>query len=115
MKSPISRLTLFAAILMESAFPAIAGTVLINEIMYHPDSQNLNESYVELFNPGPGAADISGWQFTQGFLYVFPSNTVVGPGTYLVVAANSAAFAAKYPGITNFVAGWNAPMSTHVQ
>jgi hypothetical protein len=94
---------------------AFAGNVLINEIMYHPASGNLGESYVELFNPGPGPANLSGWRFTKGFDYVFPTNTVIAPAAYLVVAADATAFAARYPGVTNFVAGWTAPMSTHVQ
>ena len=103
------------AFFMAGVAQALAGNVLINEIMYHPASGNLNESYVELFNPGPGAADLSGWQFTKGFHFVFPANTVIASGAYLVVAADATAFAAKYPGVTNFVAGWTAPMSTHVQ
>src|ERR1035437_1220573 len=94
---------------------ASAANVAINEIMYHPGSENLNESYVELYNPGPGAANLSGWQFTKGLQYVFPTNTGLAAGAYLVVAANGPAFTSKYPGVTNFVAGWVAPMSSHLQ
>ncbi len=104
------------AILLLSCDPRLlAGNVLIDEIMYHPASENLNESYVELYNPGPGATNLSGFKFTKGFTYVFPSNTMLAAGAYLVVAADSAAFASRYPGVTNFVAGWAPPMSTHVQ
>ena len=105
----------FAVVLLTGTTAALAQNVLINEIMYHPVSENLNESYVELYNPGPSAADLSGWQFTKGFRYVFPANTVMASGAYLVVAADGATFAGRYPGVTNFVAGWVAPMSTHVQ
>src|SRR5665213_1640293 len=92
-----------------------AGNVLINEIMYHPASGNLDESYVELYNPGPEATNLSGFQFTKGVSYVFPANTVLAAGAYLVVTADGTAFTSKYPGVTNFVAGWTAPMSKHVQ
>ncbi len=104
------------AILFSFCAPcAFAANVMINEIMYHPASENLNESYVELYNPTAGAVDLSGWQFTKGFQYVFPANTTLAAGGYLVVAADGTAFAGKYPGVLNFVAGWTPPMSTHVQ
>jgi hypothetical protein len=45
--------------------------------MYHPASENLNESYVELYNPGPGATNLSGFQFTKGFQFVFLTNSVL--------------------------------------
>lgn len=115
MKSLIIRFLPVTLLLSACVHSAWAGSVLINEIMHHPASGNLNESYVELYNPGPGATNLSGFKFTKGFAYVFPTNTVLADGAYLVVAANGAAFASKYPGVTNFVAGWVPPMSTHVQ
>lgn len=60
--------------------------VVINEIMYHPASENLRESYIELYNPGTLETDLSGWRFTKGLPFVFPTNTMLGPGGYLVVA-----------------------------
>ena len=112
---PVLRRWCLTACLLTCVMPALAANVLINEIMYHPASGNLQESYVELFNPGPGAAELSGWRFTKGFQYVFTAPFVLAPGSYLVVAADGPAFARKYPGVTNFVAGWAAPMSSHVQ
>ena len=82
--------------------------------MYHPGSDNLLESYVELYNPGATAVDLSGWKFTKGLQFEFPTNASIGANSYLAVAADGAAFARKYPGVTNFVAGWLAPMSSHV-
>jgi len=114
MKTLISPFFYLPALLL-CAVQAFAANVVINEIMYHPASENLKESYVELYNPASTAANLSGWQFTKGIQYVFPTNTVLSPGAYLVIAADSAAFAGKYPGVTNFVAGWTAPMTTHLQ
>ena len=103
------------ALLSLAATPAaLAANVVINEIMYFPASGNLHESYIELYNTDTVAADLSGWAFTKGLHFSFPANTLLAPGAYLVVAADASAFVAKYPGITNFLAGWVPPMGTQV-
>lgn len=89
----------------------VQGEVVIDELMYHPQSENSAEEYVELFNSGAAHVDVSGWKFTKGVQFTFPAGTTIAPGGYLVVAADGAAFAAKYPGVTNFVAGWSGTLS----
>jgi hypothetical protein len=89
--------------------------VLINEVMYHPASDNLGESYIELRNLAATNANLSGWRFTKGLQFTFPTNTTLAPGAYLAIAADSTAFANKYPGVTNFVAGWTPPMGSHLR
>src|SRR5437762_195311 len=88
------------------AFSAMADPVVINEIMYHPPSTNLLEEWFELFNPGSNAVDLSGWQITKGVGFAFPTNTMMGAGGYLVVAADGPTFASRHPGVTNFIGGW---------
>jgi len=106
---------LVTALLLEVATPAAFATnVVINEIMYFPASGNLKESYLELYNADTVTADLSGWTFTKGLQFSFPTNTLLAPGAYLVVAADASAFTAKYPGVTNFLAGWVPPMGAHV-
>src|SRR6185369_11974276 len=83
------------------SIPVLAGTVVINEIMYHPKTENLLDSYIELHNTGTVATNVSGWKFIKGLQYTFPANTIIGPGGYLVVAADRAAFTNKYPGVLN--------------
>lgn len=87
--------------------------VLINEIMYHPSSELVTEEYVELYNPGAGAVDLSGWKFTNGVQFTFPAGTSISAGGYLVVTANPAAFHAKYPAVANYVTsvGWTGRLS----
>lgn len=87
------------------------GDVVINEIMYHPSSENDAEEYIELYNTGAAAVDVSGWQFTSGVAYTLPANKVIPANGYLVVAANAAAFSAKYPTVKNYVAGWSGKLS----
>jgi len=74
--------------------PSPVGQVVINEIMYNPaqpDSQ-----YVELYNNSTNITfDLSGWDF-HGLSYNFPAGSLIGPNSFVVLAANRAAFAAAY-------------------
>ena len=55
---------------------------------------------MELYNNSTNMTfDLSGWQF-QGLSYTFPNGSILAPTNYLVLAANSAAFAGAY-GATN--------------
>ena len=92
-------------LLLLSALAAPAQ-VVINEIMYHPASGNLNESYVELRNTAATNVNLAGWRFSKGLDFAFPTNSLLlAPGGYLVVAADAPTFTAKYPSVANFVAG----------
>jgi hypothetical protein len=108
----ILRTVILAASLVGSS--AFAG-VVINEIMYHPASDNVLESYVELRNLDNIATNISGWRFTKGIEFTFPTNSTLGAGAYLVVAADRTAFTNKYPGVLNFVAGWTGVVGHDVR
>ena len=80
------------------------GEVVINEIMYNPsDDQGVDDDYefIELYNSGNEALDLSGWAFTEGVYYTFPSY-VLPAGEYVVVCKNSAQVAAYY-GIDNTI------------
>ncbi len=60
--------------------------VVINEIMYDPISLDSDDEFLELHNPGADSVNLSGWSFENGIQYTFPTNTVLPPGGYLVVA-----------------------------
>jgi CotH kinase protein/Lamin Tail Domain/Bacterial Ig domain/Bacterial TSP3 repeat len=96
---------LLSAAWSQALVQSAPAAVVINEIMYHPASQNGAEEYVELLNTGPGPVALQGWQFTKGISFTFPAATLPPQG-YLVVAADPAVFTAKYPGVTNVVGGW---------
>ena len=94
--------------------------ILINEIMYHPGfgqygqtgyvAEDVRQEYIELYNRGPSAVDVGGWQFTRGVDFTIPA-TSIAAGGYLVVAADVAAFHAKYPGVTApVVGGWTGKL-----
>ena len=84
--------------------------VVINEIMYHPSSENDLEEYLELYNNSNEEVDLTGWRFVNGVRFTFP-NVSIGPWDYLVVAADEASFAGKYPGVSNYLGGWELKLS----
>lgn len=73
--------------------------IVINEIMYHPISENSDDEYVELFNKGASAVNLGGWRFTDGINYRFPSNTIVAASGYLVIAKHRTNLLARYPAL----------------
>ena len=81
--------------------PPLIRDIVINEIMYHPISEDDNDEFIELFNKGPGAIDLGDWRFTDGVDFRFPSNTVVTPGAYLVVAKNRTNLLARHPNLAS--------------
>jgi len=95
--------------------------ILITEIMYHPNNgepspapgvlvEDIRQEYLEIHNRGFSAVDLTGWRFTDGVDYTFGAVSI-GPGEYLVIAADVAAFAAKYPTVQNVVGGWEGRLS----
>ncbi|MCL5280076.1 MAG: lamin tail domain-containing protein [Planctomycetes bacterium] len=92
-----------------------ADSIVISEIMYHPGHalntpENLKQEWIELLNPGTQAVDLTGWRFSDGVEFVFPSVSIRA-GKYLVVAADMNTFRAKHPGVTNAVGGWIGGLS----
>ena len=90
--------------------------VVINEIMYHPGHEintpeNTAEEYIELYNSGIYPVNLSGWWFDSGINFLFPDNTTIGAGEYLVVAADIETFNAKYPQVFNVIGGWDGILS----
>jgi len=98
---------------VEADFPF---EVVIGEIMYHPwhavnTPENVGEEYIELFNRGAEPVSLSGWRFSNGVDFVFPSDISLGAGEYLVIASDLGAFKAKYSDIDNVVGGWEGRLS----
>ncbi|MCP4542399.1 MAG: hypothetical protein GY832_35195 [Chloroflexi bacterium] len=59
--------------------------IVINELQYHPLSDDHREEYIELYNSGTITMDISGWRFSDGVVYTFPPSTTILPSSYVVV------------------------------
>src|SRR5438105_8920385 len=66
--------------------PILGSDVVINELMFSPISGDDNDQYVELFNRSANTVDLSGWTLADAISFTFPTNTVVAPSNYIVVA-----------------------------
>ncbi len=86
---------------LEAPTPATANTprrpaeVVLNEIMYHPISEDNNDEYIELFNPGTNAVDLAGWKLGGGVAYTF-AETIAAKG-FLIVPHSRNKLAQLYP------------------
>jgi hypothetical protein len=87
-----------------NAYPKV-GPIVINEIMYNPQSGNQNEEYIELYNITASAVILHDfvanepWKFTDGIDFTFPaspSHITIDAGDYLLVVKDVTAFTAKY-------------------
>ena len=63
--------------------------LVISEIMYNPAGDDAAE-FIELFNTGSVALDLTNVRFTKGIDYDFPEGTIISPGAYLLVVKNTA-------------------------
>ncbi len=94
----------------QASAATFAGAVVINEIMYHPASAQPADEWIELFNRGSNAVNLTGWALTRGVDFVFPSITLPAGG-YLVVAADLAAFRARHAGVLNLTGPWSGQLN----
>jgi hypothetical protein len=97
----------------QSNAPQLIRDVVINEIMYHPISENSDDEYVELFNRGTNTINLGGWKFTDGIDFTFPANAIVPGGGYLVVAKNLTNLLTRYPKLnrTNTVGNFDGNLN----
>ena len=76
---------------------AINRDIVINEIMYEAAPSyylsniyvGSDEEWVELFNRGTNPVNLTGWNLDNGVRYDFPTNTMLAPGAYLIVARDA--------------------------
>jgi hypothetical protein len=78
------------------------AAVVINEINYHPDSDQELEEFIELYNTGDAPVVLTDWKFVEGTTFTFPNLTMIGAREYLVVARDRT-FLANLFGITNVI------------
>ncbi|MDB6032186.1 MAG: hypothetical protein JWM16_2524, partial [Verrucomicrobiales bacterium] len=76
------------------------STVVFNEIMFHPQTNEAQLEWIELYNQMAVDMDISGWYLTNGISYKFAEGTVIQGGGFLVVALSPADLVAA-TGVTN--------------
>jgi len=89
-----------------AAIPASAqaADLVLNEIMYNPLGGSDYE-FIELWNRGSVTVDLNGYRFSDGIDYTFTNPYSLPAGAYLVFAGDAAAFAVRYPSVTNVAPG----------
>jgi len=75
--------------------------LVINEILYRgkPNPAESTQEWIELYNRGAVAVDLTGWTLRDAVDFALPSGTVIAPDGYLVVAKDPLALAAQHPGV----------------
>lgn len=82
----------FICILLLSPFLTKAqGRVLINEYLPWPNNAcGTTAEFIELYNFGPGPANIGGYIITDGdYAVTIPANTIILPGEFFVLAGQN--------------------------
>ena len=84
--------------LISSAF----AQVVINEVHYRPAAAAVavgedpaRLEFVELYNSGAAAVDVSGWSIGSAVQFTFPGGTLLAPDAYIVVARDPALLKAR--------------------
>ncbi len=89
------------------SLPATAGAAIrITEIMYDPDGADAKHEWVEIYNTGSDAVDLSKYKFSDTSAHVLnapPKNggtgsLVIPAGSFAVLASDAATFSLEYPG-----------------
>lgn len=82
------------------------NTIVINEINYNSADDFDAEDWVEFYNNSNQAIDMSGWIFRDedpDHGYVFPNNTILDAGNYIVICADDSKFHSMFPDVSEVV------------
>lgn len=88
----------------------LAADVMISEIMYHPAADDTGLEFIELHNAGDTTAHLSGWRIATGVNFDLPAISIPPLG-YVVVAADTQAFAAAYPNVSTVIGDWEGRLA----
>ncbi|MCB1099406.1 MAG: CotH kinase family protein [Verrucomicrobiae bacterium] len=86
------------------------ATAKITEIHYHPADRQPGGEWIEIWNSGNVALDISGWKIydqSDDNLFAVPKATTLPAGARMVFAADLEAFSVAYPEVTNVAGGFD--------
>jgi hypothetical protein len=93
--------------------PILVSDIVINELMYHPITEDDDDQYIELYNRGATSVNLGGWTLTEAVSYTFPANTSIPAGGYLVIAKSAAHLLTNYPtlNLNNTVGDFSGKLS----
>ncbi|MGC8780040.1 MAG: lamin tail domain-containing protein, partial [Anaerolineae bacterium] len=102
----------FAAVLPDPGGAQTLSHLVISEVLYDPAPPG-NESdleWVELYNPTDLAVTLVGWSLRDNTSQDIIPPTTLGPGQFLVIAAQESAFRERYPGFIGNLVGLSSPI-----
>ncbi|MFC1781474.1 lamin tail domain-containing protein [Planctomycetota bacterium] len=76
--------------------PLLSGVEKTDQNQELPEAAE-SANWIELYNRGIEAVDLSDWSFTDGITYTFPQGTTMESGEYLVVSENASWQSSKFP------------------
>lgn len=85
---------------------AATENITISEINYNSETTVEAGNWLELFNYGDAAVNISGWKIQDVnplHNYVIPDGTILNTGERIVVMDNDSAFTAQNPAVINYI------------
>ncbi len=77
----------------------VSGNPIFSDTQTAADYSDDVHEFIEIYNAGAAAVDLSGWRFSTGVLYTFPNGTSIPVGGYKVIAKNVSRIQSVY-GIT---------------
>lgn len=86
------------------------GSVVFNEIMYHPATNEATLEWVELHSLMTVDMDLTGWSIRGGIDFAFPPGTILKGGGYAVVAIWPATLTVS-TGLTNILGPFTGRLS----
>jgi CotH protein/lamin tail-like protein len=99
-----------ALVLTLGGISSLGASVVITEIMYHPDTVFEGEEFIEILNTGTTAQSLDGWRFSNGVEFLFPLGEELEPGDRLVICRDTAAFDEMHTGVRR-VGNWIGRLS----
>ena len=88
-------IAIWCCLAIRGALVAASGDVVINEVHYQPDDDDLTTEFIEIYNSGATPVELGGWQLADAVAFTFPAGELAA-GAYLVVAADPAALIPEY-------------------
>lgn len=79
---------------------AARGPVVINELYFHPITNDDQEEWLELRNLSGAAVSLADWRLSEGVTFTFPAGASIPASGYVVVAKNPARVQANHPGLS---------------
>jgi hypothetical protein len=84
--------------------------IIINEINYNSAPGSDAGDWIEIYNGGVDARDLSFWRISDSddsHVFLIPQNTMLGPDEYLVVCRDSSLFESQYPSVSDYTGNLN--------